>query len=454
MNADRPLAVGFSGGADSTALLLGLVALAGDQSSRRPLALHFNHRIHPDSDRWQAHCAALCDRLGVPLITGQWRRDPGDDISEGAARAARYRWFGEAVPPDHVLCLAQHRDDQVETVLMSLLEQRGLHRVAGMRPTRSLGFGDRRAVVRPLLGFGRAALRRYLVDLDVQWIEDPANADPGHRRAWFRSVLIPRLREIAPDIERRAQESALGLQRVVRALDARNRRLLAGLTAPGRRRIFCLGDPLRIPALRRLAADDMRSALRTWIHDASLDSPRDRALVTLSESLALRSGDGVDTRHGATCRLSWGQWTIHAYRDLLHLVGPLPRAGADSEVVPGDQWITGGLAVSWPGGVPAGSPGCGRPETLSWRWRRGGETVLLPGRGHGTTLKKACQQAGIPAWERDALPCLCDGDEVIWIHGIGWCGGMSIGNPGGTVAHPEPVFHWHPARSTLAFTGK
>ena len=116
--------------------------LCAPDSQASVIALHFNHRIHPDSDRWQALGEELCRSLDIEIRCGAWEGVPNDCSSEAEARAMRFAWFGEALEADRVLLLAHHRDDQVETILLNLLEGRHMARVAGMRVVRALEFGD------------------------------------------------------------------------------------------------------------------------------------------------------------------------------------------------------------------------------------------------------------------------------------------------------------------------
>ena len=116
------LAVGFSGGLDSTVLLHALAA-STDARSQGLRALHVHHGLHADADAWAAHCEAVCTQLDVPLQVLRVQVDHGSGRGpEGAARAARLQAFRTALDADETLALAHHRDDQAETVLLRLCE--------------------------------------------------------------------------------------------------------------------------------------------------------------------------------------------------------------------------------------------------------------------------------------------------------------------------------------------
>ena len=432
--------MGFSGGVDSTALLLGLSRMEEAQVGDRPLALHFNHAIHTEADLWQGHCEQICHELGVSLVSGRWNHGAVSEVREGAAREARYRWFRHALPGDRLLLLAHHLDDQVETFLLNLLEGRDMHRVAGMLPRRALEFGESREVIRPLLGFTRKALRSYVESCGVRWVEDSSNRNTGHRRVWIRTELLPELRQHCPGLDLTVAGTTRKLQRMIRIRSNRARRLLTEIVDPAATRIFCRFAPVRIRGLLSLDAVDREDVLRRWIHAGSLDAPGRRGMTVLLRDLDRFARARPASRVRGGLRLDWQGASIREYRGRLHLLGPLPDPGQEIPWQGGDIELTTGLTAHLDPTMDGGTdlPPYGG---LFWRWRRGGERIRLPGRSHSTSLKKACQAQGVPGWERDRLPHLaCDGG-IAWVHGIGWCVPVKPRPPEchGPVADPPPT---------------
>ena len=122
------LLVGFSGGVDSVVLLESLARLR--HSARFQLsALHVNHQLSPNAGRWSAFCRTFCREHGVPFKSVKVRVARGDSM-EATARAARYAAYA-AEPADYIV-LAQHQDDQAETVLLQLLRGAGVKGLAAM----------------------------------------------------------------------------------------------------------------------------------------------------------------------------------------------------------------------------------------------------------------------------------------------------------------------------------
>ena len=162
----------FSGGRDSTCLLDLAVRLAGPVT-----ALHVNYGLRPDADADEAHCAALCERLGVPLEVR--RAGPPRGNVQAWARELRY---AEADKLDGTIAVGHTATDQAETVLYRLVASPGRRALLGMEPRSG-------RVVRPLLGVTRAETAAYCREHGLEWREDPtqrgirARTDPRAARA-------------------------------------------------------------------------------------------------------------------------------------------------------------------------------------------------------------------------------------------------------------------------------
>src|SRR5215831_19561698 len=189
------LVLGLSGGVDSVALLVALAELApGLRFSLR--TVHVNHGISPNAASWAAFCSGLCARLAIPLQLEAVDIAPFRDLGlEAAARKARYEAFSR-IDADF-LVLAQHRDDQAETLLLRLLRGAGLRGLSAMAPLRAHA-GTRARLMRPLLDVPRAEIEAYARDLGVKWIEDESNADTVRARNFLRHEVLPLLEKQFP----------------------------------------------------------------------------------------------------------------------------------------------------------------------------------------------------------------------------------------------------------------
>ena len=190
--------VALSGGPDSTALL---VALVEDGHDVR--AAHFDHALRPSSAKDAEFAAALCGRLGVPLVMER-RSEPMPHVSvQAAARTLRYAFLARArIATDaEVVALAHIADDVVEGAALNMLRGCG---IAGLR-----GMPARRGVfVRPLLRVWREDVRRFLALRSIVALEDPSNADVSYARVRMRTRLLPALERDRPGIVRRLHRVA------------------------------------------------------------------------------------------------------------------------------------------------------------------------------------------------------------------------------------------------------
>src|SRR5688500_11835131 len=130
------LAVGLSGGVDSVVLLDVLVPLS-TQMEFSLSAVHVNHGISVHAEEWSGFCAELCQFQGIPLHIARVKigQKAGESL-EAAARDARYRVFGR-LKADYIV-LAQHLDDQAETLLLQLFRGAGVKGLGGMPVVRYL----------------------------------------------------------------------------------------------------------------------------------------------------------------------------------------------------------------------------------------------------------------------------------------------------------------------------
>ena len=189
-----PAVVAVSGGGDSTALVLGLVALAPPQA--RIVVAHAEHDLRETAGADREFVATLAGRLGLPCV---WRRlavrdadDPTGEGIEARARRLRYRFLGEVAcghGARHVL-VAHTADDQAETILHRILRGTGPAGLAGMAAARELCDGV--ALLRPLLAVGRNDVREFLVAVAEAWREDASNADVRFARNFLRHEILAR----------------------------------------------------------------------------------------------------------------------------------------------------------------------------------------------------------------------------------------------------------------------
>lgn len=195
---DARLLVAVSGGADSMALLCGLLDLA-HEFQLRMTAAHLDHALRDNSAADVAWLAAQCHQLGVSFISD--RQDVGLEAArlgrgiEETARDVRYAFLERiaAAGETPYVAVGHTADDQAETILHNLLRGTGLGGLRGMPSMRPLG--DRCRIFRPLLGVSRAEVELYLQARGRTWRVDESNSNPAFTRNRLRGELLPLLRK-------------------------------------------------------------------------------------------------------------------------------------------------------------------------------------------------------------------------------------------------------------------
>lgn len=189
INSDLDTIVAFSGGSDSTALLVGLHKLKNENKlSSKLAALHINHGINSQANSWEKHCKQKAESLGITFFCENITLKTQSKSYELEARKARFEVFKKYSKYYPQICLAHHLDDQVETILFRIFRGSGLRGVMGMKFSRKVGEGR---IVRPLLEVPKSALVNYLKSQNIDFITDPSNSDENIDRNFLRNSVLP-----------------------------------------------------------------------------------------------------------------------------------------------------------------------------------------------------------------------------------------------------------------------
>lgn len=406
LSAANTYFAGFSGGADSTALLLALAELSEDLATPFK-AIHVNHGLHADAAKWQRHCEQFCRRHDIELVCLHVR--PGADSGRGVeaeARRLRYAAIAALLRPGDSLLTAHHADDQAETVLLNLMRGSGVDGLSAMPSERPLGAG---LLQRPLLDVDKQALRTYLRDRRVGWLEDPSNQFPAHDRNFLRHQIMPALEQRWPGVVKR-----LSLTR--RAM-AETRAVLEDLADEMLERSLLHPLVLRLEDPGETDPGRFKLVIRRWLRLAGVPPLPAQRLETLWQQVRQANGSG-------NIRVGWEHCVLHLYRDQLWL-----QAGGPAEPCPDRAWPPGGNGVELGerlGQLAFEGADETRPPVDLESFSRGGRgelSILL--NGHHQQLKNIFQAAAVPPWLRDAVPLTTlDGE----LSAVGdWCIGDRLG---------------------------
>lgn len=263
LSADGLHLVALSGGADSVALLLVL-----QQLGYRVEAVHCNFHLRgAESDRDEQFVCQLCRQRDVPLHLSHFDTKAYAALHhvsiEMAARQLRYHYF-EQLRRDlgaQTVCVAHHRDDAVETLLLNLLRGTGIHGLTGIRSRRpstsrltsadASDGADEGYIVRPLLAVSRAEIERYLHTQGQSYVTDSTNLSDDVLRNKIRLHLVPLINELAPGASANIARTASYMEEAERVYTAaidEQRRQLVGSAPQAERQSVSIESLLQLPS--------------------------------------------------------------------------------------------------------------------------------------------------------------------------------------------------------------
>jgi tRNA(Ile)-lysidine synthase len=415
--------IGFSGGADSTALLQAMWECR-EQLPVPIHAVHFHHGLQDAADAWQEHCNSFCRERDIPFLSEKLEIDSGVRSSpEEEARNCRYRAVARILGDQEMYLTAHHAEDQAETLFLNLMRGSGIEGLAGIPVLRNLEKGW---VARPLLDRHRAELERFLETRGLSWLTDPSNEDTAFDRNYLRVDLFPLLEERWPGLVRRLSRTA------------RNARITASAMA-----MFIenqsgdlIRDRFKMPLRKLLELEPEMQTLivRQWLrrHEVSV-LPEAR----LREFLDQLAGAQLTSQ----AEVQWEGWMIKRYqRDLwLHRRKPFMEC-------PEVEW-QGSMDVDL--GPDSGSLhliGDTVPIPGSWRVRarKEGDRIRLLPNGPSHKIKQFFQSAFVPPWLRPGIPVLEWNGEPVALGD--WVFGHSLQK---WLFENDLEYQWRPADSVL-----
>jgi tRNA(Ile)-lysidine synthase len=343
-------------------------------------------------------------------VDGKARRG---ESPEAAARTARYRTLADWLPAEAVLLTAQHQDDQAETLLLQLLRGAGPRGLAAMPVVAGLGNGR---LVRPLLDFRRRDILDYAQQHRLCWVEDPSNTDTRYDRNLLRHRVMPELQQHWPGLSKVLARAA--------AHQADQLELADTLAAQDCTSCRCPDASLSISGLRVLSPARQRNLIRFQIAELGLPMPSQAVLDRILEEV-------LDSREDARPLVHWPGAEVRRFHDRLFMMAPLPV----QDIASCYAWdFRDPLVLEHAGGVLSVNPVTGKglripanTGDVQVRFRQGGECLQPAGRGHHHRLKKLFQEWRVPDWERERVPLVYQGEQLVAVAGLCVCEGYQTG---------------------------
>jgi len=427
--AGTTLVVAVSGGADSMALL----HIMAQMASRKGLLLHVvhvNHGIRTDAGLDQEVVEHACRTYGLSFACEKVETPAAAEVSgasiEIEARNLRYLCFAKhyLAQQADALLTAHNRGDQAETVLLNLARGCSPAALSGI-PEDTTRLGMR--IVRPLLSCNRGQIVGYLEAHGHTWREDSTNTDLAYRRNAVRHIILPAMRKhLNPRIEDALLRCA--------AMAHEDEAFLQAMAQEHAALIFPsnLQQNIMLEAYRQTPKPLRTRLLVDWLWRVVQLKPGSLSYDTIQriDEFALHSTAGEQVSLPSGHRLQ------HAYDRLVLLSGSAQKA-TSSHVplsVPGTTPIPEyGCQITIdsdqgferqppqkPGSIPATChirlPHEG--EHLLIRNRLEGDRIEMTGPGGHRKLQDILTDLKVPVCERDQIPLLVSGNDIIWIPGL------------------------------------
>lgn len=420
--------VGVSGGPDSMALLHRLWSTAAERGWN-VTAVHVDHGLRGEESAEDArHVQAWCQQQGIPCYVervdvGSYVNKHGEN-KQAAARKLRYDAFSSVAKRVGAtyLALAHHGDDQVETLLMRLVRGTGIQGLTGIphrRRWREIW------IVRPWLEVSRAEILTYCTTHGIPFRRDASNEDPVYTRNRVRQELVPMLSTFNP----RFHEVLLQL----RALAADEEQVWERLTKEAFQQVCTRVDEKGITVdVNRLIGLEValqRRVIKLILNCLVKKSANEVDLQTVERVRALAAGESPSAR----TPLPGGGWVRRQY----HLLRFFPygekmeTAAVPAPVslqLPGETLWGGGkicarfeeeqISVSGWGRETAVFDRDRLPPFLSVRTRLPGDRMRPLGLDGSKKVKDLFIDAKIPQDQRDGIPLITAGNDIIWIPGV------------------------------------
>ena len=412
------VAVAFSGGRDSTALLHATAMAVRGLPNVEVVALHVHHGLSAHADEWLQHAQSVCadwTAQGLPVrlvfrrVNLELKR--GDSV-EAVARSARKAALQEMALELGVdlLLLAHHRQDQAETLLLQALRGGGASGLAGM--PRDI---DKDGVrwVRPWLDHPRSAIEDYIEAHGLSFIEDDSNTDLRYARNRLRLSVWPALLTAFPEAEACLAASARRLSDSISVSDDWFDKTQQSWCGTENATLDAHAWSMQEAPLRR-------ESLRHWY--------RRMAGKSLPASWVERLSDEIPMMLLRCSSGRWPQVGLSFYRGVL-VWADRPSLVRETTFAPSDVMS---LAITGPGDWPvpdwqgffrvqevaSGGVAVSKLAQLTLRTRQGGEQFQANAGRPPRALKKQFQAFGIPAWARVG-PLAWFANELVYVPGLG-----------------------------------
>ena len=395
----KSMTVALSGGVDSVVLLHLLHSLQKKHGFTLN-ATHVHHGLSKNADKWVKFCEKLCRDLSIPLDVQYVKLPQKKSLgTEGEARQLRYEKLLQS--KSDLIVLAHHADDQAETFLLQLIRGAGVKGLSSMAH-----FDDARKLWRPLLNTSRSDIEKYAKQHKLKWIEDESNLNTDFDRNFIRSKVLPILKNKFNHIIKVISRSSAHLAEAQKLLDD-----LAKLDLKNHLKSINYKHKLQVKTLNKLSLTRAKNVLRYWFEMNNQLMPSKDLLDELLRQV-------LHAKKDAELKIELSKdYEIRRYKDEIYLVHKNKQTHKNYEIV----W-NGEPEILLPNGtklkfIKVKGRGISftkiKDKKLIISNRKGGESFKPDSKRPTKKLKQLLQESDLPPWERDHLPLIFIGHDLI-----------------------------------------
>jgi len=382
--------IAYSGGMDSHVLLYLASSIAEIKS--KIIAVYVHHGLQIEADQWASHCEVTALALGVNFqcLTVNAQKLAGQSPEE-VARDARYSVLKPLLGKRDVLLVAQHREDQLETVLLQLFRGAGVQGLSGIPLISDFGAGKK---CRPFLDIAKRTMIDYAEQHKLSWIEDPSNQCNDFDRNFLRNKIIPELKQRWKGLDKTVSRTARHCAISHHQIDDLAQQLFSTV-------FFDTDQTLNITRLLELQSDKQHLVIRQWFKLKKLRMPTEKNVQAIINEVVLANDS-------ANPEIKIQKHSIRRYRGKLYCLKE------DDRYIREGTWINNSMQwkLNNQQSLVLIEASEGIPKEL-WdnsevtiKFRQGSEKIKLPGRQGRHSLKKLFQEKAIPPWERNQMPLI------------------------------------------------
>ena len=402
------IGIAFSGGLDSSVIL----QLLSESSipNKDITALHINHGLSKDSDKWESFCAERAAKLDISFKS--WKLESLDKISEDSLRIKRFEAFGKWSRENDLIITGHHLDDQIETVLFRIFRGTGIKGLSGIKEfsrVNNINF------YRPLLKSTKEELLNYALVNNLLWVEDKSNKESKFSRNIIRNELMPTISKRWPHIYKSIERLSFKAEKV--------KKILQEIAVEDFQKIKASNQIINIPKLMSLSQERQENLMLYWLNHINKIEVSSGQLNQIFSSI-LQPSQGSSKFYlnsnieNSECKLVISSKEINIFNQ--NLLKPLPDNLnlcwnlKDTIEIP-----SGELSISESIGKGIDKKYLGSSALI--KARVGGERCKPFGRNKSQKIKNLFQEFDIPDWKREYIPLIYINDKIAAVGDLWVC---------------------------------